>query len=85
MWKNTTIQKNSASIKRKDSEIEAKSRALEEKDATISAMSKQLTKAKEYLATKKQVSKHEFDRIRGMPLTFNYKQHDGYEIPVVLS
>jgi serine/threonine protein kinase len=61
-WKNTTIQKNSASIKRKDSEIEAKSRALEEKDATISAMSEQLTKTREYLATTKQVSMHAVDK-----------------------
>ena len=37
--KDTTIQINYASSKRKDSELEAKSRALEEKDATISAMS----------------------------------------------
>ena len=47
---------NYASSKRKDSELEAKSRALEEKDATISAMSEQLTKTREYLATKQQVS-----------------------------
>ena len=54
--KDTTIQINYASSKRKDSELEAKSRALEEKDATISAMSEQLTKTREYLATKQQVS-----------------------------
>ena len=47
---------NYASSKRKDSKLEAKSRALEEKDATISAMSEQLTKTREYLATKQQVS-----------------------------
>ena len=45
-----------SNIRRKDSELEAKSRALEEKDATISAMSEQLTIAREYLTTKKQVS-----------------------------
>ena len=52
----TTIQMKDASAKRKDSEIEAKSRALEEKDATILAMSEQLTKTREYLTTKQQVS-----------------------------
>ena len=54
--KDTTIQINYASSKRKDSELEAKSRFLEEKDATISAMSGQLTKTREYLTTKQQVS-----------------------------
>ena len=52
---NTIIQLKDAAIKRKDSDLEAKSRALEEKDATISAMSEQLTKAREYLATKQKV------------------------------
>ena len=51
------IEKEYVSAKRKDSELEAKSRALEEKDATISAMNEQLTKTREYLATKQQVSK----------------------------
>ena len=54
--KDTTIQMKDASIKRKDSEVKAKSRALQEKDVTISAMSEQLTKAREYMATNKQVS-----------------------------
>ena len=54
--KNTTIQINYASSKRKDSELEAMSRALEEKDATIAAMNEQLTKTREYLTTKQQVS-----------------------------
>ena len=53
--KDTTIQLKDASVKRNDSELEAKSRALEEKDATISAMSERLTKARDYLTTKKQV------------------------------
>ena len=53
--KDTTIQLKNASVKRNDSELEAKSRALEEKDATISVMSEQLTKARDYLTTKKQV------------------------------
>ena len=52
----TTIQINYASSKRKDSELEAMSRALEEKDATIAAMNEQLTKTREYLTTKQQVS-----------------------------
>ena len=47
---------NNCKIVRKDSELEAKSRALEDKDATISTMSEQLTKAREYLVNKKQVS-----------------------------
>ena len=54
--KNSDIQKNDVSAKRRDSELEAKSRALEEKDATISAMSEQLTKTREFLTTKQQVS-----------------------------
>ena len=54
--KDTTIQINYASSKRKDSELEAMSRALEEKDATIAAMNEQLTKTREYLTTKQQVS-----------------------------
>ena len=71
--KNTTLQctitelqasmeMKDASTKRKDSEIEAKSRALEEKDATISAMSEQLTKTREYLATKQQVCGNNFQK-----------------------
>ena len=51
-----TIQMKDASIKRKDSEVKASSRALEEKDATISALSEQLTKAREHLTSKQQVS-----------------------------
>ena len=54
--KDTTIQINYASSKRKDSQLEAMSRALEEKDATIAAMNEQLTKTREYLTTKQQVS-----------------------------
>ena len=54
--KDTTIQMKDASAQRKDSELEAKSRALEEKDATILAMNEQLTKTREYLTTKQQVS-----------------------------
>ena len=54
--KDTAIQMKDASAKRKDSELEAKSRALEEKDATILVMSEQLTKTREYLTTRQQVS-----------------------------
>ena len=54
--KDTTIQINYASSKRKDSQLEAMSRALKEKDATIAAMNEQLTKTREYLTTKQQVS-----------------------------
>ena len=58
-----------ASAKRDNSELKAKSRALEEKDTTISAMSEQLTKATEYLASKKQV---------GMDIaTFNLAEYQG--------
>ena len=54
--KDITIQMKDAFAQGKDSEIEAKSRALEEKDATILAMNEQLTKTREFLATKQQVS-----------------------------
>ena len=54
--RDTTIQMKDATAERKDSEIEAKIRALEEKDAMISAMSEQLTKTREFLATKQQVT-----------------------------
>ena len=54
--KDITIQMKDASAQGKDSEIEAKSRALEEKDATILAMNEQLTKTREFLAAKQQVS-----------------------------
>ena len=54
--KDTAIQINYASSKRKDSQLEAMSRVLEEKDATIAAMNEQLTKTREYLTTKQQVS-----------------------------
>ena len=54
--RDTTIQMKDAIAERKDSEIEAKIRALEEKDAMISAMSEQLTKTREFLATKQQVT-----------------------------
>ena len=50
----TAIKDNN--ILRMTSELEAKSRALGEKDATISAMNEQLTKARECLGMKQQVS-----------------------------
>ena len=55
--KDTAIQIKEAVIRRMDSELEAKSRALGEKDATISAMSEQITKTRDYMATKQQVSR----------------------------
>ena len=54
--KDTAIQMKEDVVRRMDSELGAKSRALEEKDATISAMSQQITKTRDYLATKPQVS-----------------------------
>ena len=51
-----TISRKDAAIKRNESELEVKTRVLQEKDATISGMSEQLTRAREYLATKQQVS-----------------------------
>jgi hypothetical protein len=53
--KDTVIEMKEATIRRKESELEAKSRALGEKDATISAMTEQITKTRDYLATKQQV------------------------------
>jgi hypothetical protein len=54
--KDGIIKMKDTAANRMDSELEAKSRALGEKDATISAMSEQITKTREYLATKQQVS-----------------------------
>ena len=54
--KGSIIQMKEASSKRRDSEIAANDKALQVKDTTISAMSDQLTKVREYLATKQQVS-----------------------------
>ena len=45
-----------AQIQRRDSQIEVKTRALELKDAIISRLDEQLTKSREFLATKQQVS-----------------------------
>ena len=67
--KDGVIQMKDTAAKRKDSELEAKSRALGEKNATISAMSEQITKMREYLTTKQQVSNlmkkifHPFDSL----------------------
>ena len=54
--KDGIIQMKDALVRRKDSELETKSRALDEKEVVISAMSEQITKARDYLATKQQVS-----------------------------
>ena len=70
-----------SNILRKDSVIEAKSRALEEKDATILALSKHLTKAREYLTTKQQVSRMfttsspSHIQMYGVPKMTNCQQH----------
>lgn len=48
--KDSTIQRNAT-------ELEAQNRALAEKDFVISGMEMQLTKTREYLTTKQQVSK----------------------------
>ena len=57
---NSTLEadtsRKDAVIKRNESELEVKTRAVLEKDAIISGMSEQLTRAREYLATKQQVS-----------------------------
>ena len=48
--------RKTATIERNESELKAKTRALEEKEAIISGMREQLTKAKEHLSSKQQVS-----------------------------
>ena len=50
------ISRKDAATKRKESELEVNARVLQEKDAIISGMSEQLTRARECLATKQQVS-----------------------------
>ena len=50
------ISRKDATIKRKESELKMSTRLLQEKDAIISGMSEQLTRARECLATKQQVS-----------------------------
>lgn len=42
-------------IRRSQTELKARARVLQEKDSIISGMSEQLTKAREHLATRKQV------------------------------
>ena len=66
----TLVQMKDASAERKDSELEAKSKALEEKNTTIAALREQLTKAREYLRVKQQVSTqnmHNYYRNWDMP------------------
>ena len=48
--------RKTATVERKESELKAKTRALEEKEAIISGMREQLTKAREHLTSKQQVS-----------------------------
>ena len=50
-----TLRK-AATVERNESELKAKTRALEEKEAIISGMREQLTKAREHLSSKQQVS-----------------------------
>ena len=51
-----SITRNDATIKRKEAELEASVRALNKIDSVILGMSEQLTKTREYLARKQQVS-----------------------------
>ena len=48
--------RKTATVERNESELKAKMRALEEKEAIISGMSEQLTRAREHLSSKQQVS-----------------------------
>ena len=48
--------RKTATVERNESELKAKTRALEEKEAIISEMREQLTKARELLSSKQQVS-----------------------------
>ena len=48
--------RNTATVERKESELKAKTRVLEEKEAIISGMREQLTRAREHLTSKQQVS-----------------------------
>ena len=48
--------RKTATVERKESELKAKTRVLEEKEAIISGMREQLTKAREHLSSKQQVS-----------------------------
>ena len=50
------ITQHKGDIERRDSQIEVKTRALQEKDAIITRLDEQLTKSREFLATKQQVS-----------------------------
>ena len=50
------VSRKTATVERNESELKAKTRALEEKEAIISGMREQLTKAREHLSSKQQVS-----------------------------
>ena len=56
MLKDGNISSKDAAITKKKSELEARIKILLEKDAIISGLSEQLTRARECLATKQQVS-----------------------------
>ena len=49
------VAQHKGDIERRDSQIEVKTKALQEKDAIISRLDDQLTKSREFLATKRQV------------------------------
>ena len=49
--------RKTATVERNESELKAKTRVLEEKEAIISGMSEQLTRAREHLSSKQQVSR----------------------------
>ena len=51
-----TVATNAATVSSKDTELKMKTKALQQKEETISGMNEQLTRAMEYLATKRQVS-----------------------------
>ena len=55
--KYNAILQNGVSMKRKEQEVEAKTKALEEKETRMSEMTDQLSKVREYLSTKIQVSR----------------------------
>ena len=61
--KNVEVSKNIATIKRKESDLETKTQALKDKDAIISGMSEQLTRVRQHLSSKQQVSREMFLKI----------------------
>ena len=64
--------RKTATVERKESELKAKTRALEEKEAIISGMREQLTKAREHLSSKQQVSCKHIHRCQNHQLFKKY-------------